>query len=70
MKFWNYVGEFFLFRWLFGKFHNDSDNEGVSHHNHDNSYSDDFSSHDYGGDGPSFNDFYDEQDDYDMMDDL
>ena len=51
-------------------FHNDSDNEGVSHHKHDNSYSDDFSFHDYGGDGQSFNDFYDEQDDYDMMDDF
>lgn len=21
MKFWNYIGEFFLFRWLFGKLH-------------------------------------------------
>lgn len=28
MKFWNYIGEFFLFRWLFGKLHH---KEGQAH---------------------------------------
>lgn len=25
MKFWNYIGEFYLFRWLFGKLHKNED---------------------------------------------
>jgi len=31
MKFWNYIGEFFLFRWLLGKLHKTE--KGVSNSN-------------------------------------
>ena len=140
MRFWNYIGEFFLFRWLFGKFRkfttehdvhtedlgasidrdseyvngnhdegivpdgvakpvednliNDSDNSenlddldifmrnnngknrsSLHHRDYDNDYhsSGRHSSHNdwYSGSyNQSFDDFHDEQDDYDMMDDV
>lgn len=30
MTFWNYIGEFFLFRWLFGKFKKSTTEHGVN----------------------------------------
>lgn len=77
MKFRNCIGEFFLFRWLFGSHkHNDSKhdvsdttifpddsdfaNGKDSHIGYDNQ------DYDY---SQSLEDFFDEQDEYDMMDD-
>lgn len=65
MNFWNYIGEFLLFRWLFGSHKHDRDtsdmpNSAISPDNSDSLYDIDSQSDD---------DFLDEQDDYDMMDD-
>lgn len=72
MKFWNYIGESFLFRWLFNKLHNTEDNDapngkpsdyrGYSSNSH--------SSNRYHGNSQSYHDFHEEQDDYDMIDDF
>ncbi len=80
MSLWNYIGEFLLFRWLFGSHeHNETKRDlsdksasfGNDTHtgfgrSHDNSYSR-YDNRDYGY-SQSYDDFHDEQDDYDMMD--
>lgn len=74
MKFWNYIGEFFLFRWIFGKIQHTEDNDipaGKSSNAHgylSNSYS--YGSNEYDWDSQSYDDFHVEQDDYDLMDDF
>lgn len=57
MNLLNYIGEFFLFRWLFGFHKHNETRRNVSDTTIDPSNSD------------FVDDFYDEQDDYDMMDD-
>ncbi len=70
MKVWNYMGEFFLFRWLFGN-RNSNHNAGSTYRTETNDHSDwdydeDFSSigHHYAT-GPSYRgaDIYDDEDD-------
>lgn len=63
MKIWNYIGEFFLFRWLLGshnhneaKLGNDCSRYDPQDYDYSQSYND-------------FHDEYDEYDDYDMIDD-
>lgn len=82
MSFWNYIGEFFLFRWLFGS-HKHHDASGgrecvLSDHHYDPADDFEFSvltdDHDDYYDQPVDDydayDAYDEElDDYDMMDD-
>lgn len=84
MKFWNYIGEFFLFRWLFGSHkHDETRYKSISSDNRDrvsdmdshiglkshyNNNYSRFESHDYVY-SQSYDDFHDEQDDYDLMDD-
>lgn len=65
MKFWNYIGEFFLFRWIFGKIQHTEDND-IPGGKPSNSYG----SNEYDWDSQSYDDFHEEQDDYDMMDDF
>ena len=78
MSFWNYIGEFLLFRWLFGTGKQDVATRNVedisigrsrneSHYN--NSYSR-FDNNKAYGNFRSDDYFHDEQDDYDMMDDF
>lgn len=70
MGFWSFIGELAFFRWLFGELNGDEMGKHVN--NRSDKYT---SSHNYyrgnnyysGRD--SFDDFYEEQDDYDMMDD-
>lgn len=72
MKFWSYIGEFLLFRWLCGKLQHTENNDEIvrksidSHRYSSNSYD----SHKYDWDNQSYNNFHEEQDDYDMMDDF
>lgn len=84
MKFWNYIGEFLLFRWLFGSLKrdeakckdinptdNDVADDADSYSGFGSRYDNSYSRYDrqdYGG-SQSYDDFLDEQDDYDMMDD-
>lgn len=83
MKIWNYIGEFFLFRWLWGRLqHAENNNNRVrksrDFHRHSSDYfgsnkryfSDSFDSNKYNWESQSDNDFDEEQDDYDMMDDF
>lgn len=90
MSFWQYVGEFLMFRWLYRQLSGSHDR--VSHEGHISDchhYADDYDTYghhdamgyhihddrdwdtynDY-GDSQSYDNFLDEQDDYDMMDDL
>lgn len=54
MSVWKYIGEFFLFRWLFGsREHSDAGHNVTGNHGYSQSY----------------DDFLDEQEEYDMMDD-
>ncbi|MDE5595652.1 MAG: hypothetical protein K2I89_08790 [Muribaculaceae bacterium] len=72
MKFWNFIGEFFLLRWLFGKVEAINDNLKDSEscrYNHNLSSRNYYCDNDYDWNNQSYNDFHDEQDDYDMMDD-
>lgn len=84
MKFWNYIGEFFLFRWLFDKFgksttEHDAQTKGnnrscVHHGDYDSDYNSSGHHSSYNdwnarSYDQSFDDFHEEQDDYDMMDD-
>lgn len=83
MKFWSYIGEFFLFSWLVELFKKHERREGVNSGERflDNDLTDDFDVHPRYGSGhsrfdcddygynQSVDDFLDEQDDYDMMDD-
>ncbi len=57
MNLLNYIGEFFLFRWLFGLHKHNGTRLNVSDTTINSSNSD------------FVDDFHDEQDDYDMMDD-
>lgn len=82
MSFWNYIGEFFLFRWLFGKIKKsttehyahterlgtaiDRDSDGDYNSSGRHSSHNDWNSGSY---SQSYDEFQDEQDDYDMMDD-
>lgn len=67
MKFWKYVSEFFLLRWLFGVL-------GHSKNKHDAADSFRYADDDDGRwneEGyQSYDDFLEEQEDYDMMDDF
>lgn len=69
MSIWNFIGKFFLFRWLFrlGKSNN------IQENNCNNIISDIDSGFRYGWNDDydqSLNDFHEEQDDYNMMDDF
>lgn len=81
MSFWNYIGEFFLFRWLFGSHrHNETkrnlsdtttnfDNRGIIDDNDSHiGYGSRYDNqcYDY---SQSYDDFHDEHDYYDMTDD-
>ena len=72
MRFWNYIGEFFLSRWLFGILqhtennHNPARKSNNFHGNSSNSYG----SNKYDWNRQSYNEFHEEQDDYDLMDDF
>ena len=81
MKFWSYIGEFFLFGWLVGLFKKHEHSEVVKSGDRfvDNDLTDDSDAHDHYhghtrfdhddyGFTQSVDDFLDEQDDYDMMD--
>lgn len=85
MNFWNYIGGFLLFRWLFGKsaHENAQDSSDCQSSLSDRIFDDDlpirgssryYHGHSYGNphgwNGQSLNDFHEEQDDYDMMDDF
>lgn len=80
MAFWNYIGEFFLFRWLLGlDEHDEAKHDAKDTTNiFGNRCEDEIDSHvgfgrhygsQYHGYSQSYNHFHDEQDDYDMMDD-
>lgn len=62
MSFWSFIGEFFLFRWLFGGHPHDASRHDTSAHHPQPPLAEDY--------GSSHDDFLDEQDDYDMMDDF
>lgn len=71
MRWWHYVGEFFLFNWLCDVFGDNTDERGVQNssgylydENDIDSYGQD------AGNCQSYDEFLDEQEDYDMMDDL
>ena len=68
MRFLNYIGEFFLFRWLFGKLPQAADRDTPIRK------SSEFLGYLSKSDGlchsESYDDFHEEQDDYDMMDDF
>lgn len=66
MSFWDFIGEFFLFRWLFCDSRQRDEHDNVSE---SRDYYDDHD-YDYGRNHQSFDDFHEEQDDYDMMDDF
>lgn len=82
MKFWHYIGEFLLFRWLFGTHESDNTQHDVPSsanrlygediiddcmlHHYDNRPEDDY----YDGDYESYNNFLDDEDDYDLLDDF
>ena len=72
MRLFRYIGEFFLFRWLFGKIqytdNNDSPTSKTSDSRALSSNFYDTIKYDLGS--QSFNGFHEEQDDYDMMDDF
>lgn len=63
MSFWNYIGEFFLFRRLFGAHEHRDSKHNVS----DESFRQ-YDNHDYGA-SQSLDSFIEEQEDYDMIDD-
>lgn len=72
MKIWNYIGEFFLFRWLFDKLQSTENNDNTFRESSDPHG---YSSNSYGNykcdrESQSYNDFHEEQDDYDMVDDF
>lgn len=79
MKFFEYIGEFLLFRWLFGhteKSRRQMPDENMSYWNDDDMDDldrycdrDDLDCYGDNDDYDSIEDFLDEQDDYDMMDD-
>lgn len=85
MAFWKYIGEFFLFRWLFGSHKYDtqqnlpdtptsSDNKDIDYDMHTSfgrRHDNSYSRYDNHNYGysQSYDDFHEEQDDYDMMDD-
>lgn len=71
MRWWHYVGEFFLFNWLCDVFGDNTDERDVQNssdylydENDIDSYGQDV------GNSQSYDDLLDEQEDYDMMDDL
>lgn len=66
MSFFKYIGEFFLFRWLFGSRRHDGDSDSSSP---SAPLSGDTADHSDAG-GQTYDDFLDEQADYDMMDDM
>ncbi len=80
MKFWNNLGEFFLFRWVWKRF-TDDHQAGNRHNSRLGGYSEDelMEACDFDPNedyevgsayrGQSFDDFMEEQDDWDMMDD-
>ena len=72
MTFWRYIGEFFLFRWLFGKLqHTENNHNPVRKSSDFHRYSSNSNgSSKYDWDRQSYNDFHEEQDDSYMMDDF
>lgn len=64
MKFWHYIGEFLLFRWLFGTPENDNTQHDVP--SSANRLYGDYHDGDYG----SYNNFLDDEDDFDLLDDF
>ena len=72
MVFWNYIGELFLFRWLFGKPQHSENNHNPVRKSSDFNWesSNSYGSNKYDWSRQSYNDFHEEQDDYDMMDDF
>ena len=72
MKIWNYIGEFFLFRWLSGKYQHArkiDEKNGMSRDYHGYS-SESWGGNKYDRDDRTDSDFHEEEDDYDMMDDF
>lgn len=74
MSMWKYIGEFMLFRWLFGNRDTDRQHDAGSSSSVDtNDFSPWRSNYDdYSADDSycsSLDNFHNEQDDYDMMDD-
>lgn len=75
MSFWNCIGEFLLFRWLFGSHKHDEAKHDMS--DMDNSYAMDDIDNDFDDDldddfddgFDDLDDFLDEQEEYDEMDD-
>ncbi|MDE6321964.1 MAG: hypothetical protein K2L93_06645 [Muribaculaceae bacterium] len=66
MSLWNFIGEVFLFRWLWGEVNRKSQDSSVADLTLlDHDYTDDYHEHDH-----LLDDFYEEQDDYDMMEDF
>ena len=70
MKLLNYIGEFFLFRWIAGLFSRAGDNGGRRSSTRGVSeYKESFFEDDSVPDEPWYNDMYQEHDDYDVTDD-
>lgn len=81
MKFWNYIGEFLLLKWLFGSLRHKEESECREKSSSQSSFEDDdtedynITTHDSGNYNhyhpyDHYHDFHEEQDDYDMMDDF
>ena len=72
MNLWNYIGEFFLFRWLFGKHQHTECNitPKIKSRNSRGYSSNSYDSNKYDWSSQSYDDFHEEQDDYDIMDDF
>lgn len=64
MKHWSLVGEFFLFRWLFGDYQREEGRGDLPTHRND------YYGRDKWRNYQSPDEFHEEQDDYDMMDDF
>lgn len=76
MSLFNYIGEFFLFRRLFGSHRHNNDSNSSAAPLNDNSTDDTASNNEWYGitdhsdaDDRSYEELLDEQDSYDMMDD-